>query len=169
MLLCWHLAIFNVSSCSQSDSQSWLGVREDRANTCWFFSEFKEKGWICWQEWEEIHFYTLIVELIDVIFPEGSLALSISVKIPVWSENSTSENVSWRSYKDTSLETLIEILSWAVCFSGSSVILQSERLPFWFSVKACAWVMGLVPHRGTYEKWLINVSLPVFIPPFPSL
>ena len=60
-------------------------------------------------------------------------------------------------------------------FSWLGVILQSERSPVQFLVGAHAWVAGLVPSwghvRGNGLMFLshINVSLPPFLPPFPSL
>ena len=60
-------------------------------------------------------------------------------------------------------------------FSWLGVILQSERSPVQFLVGAHAWVAGLVPSwghvRGNGLMFLshINVSLPPFLLPFPSL
>ena len=45
------------------------------------------------------------------------------------------------------------LLSWL------GIVPQVERLPVRFPVRAPAWVVGLVPSWGTYEKELINISL----------
>ena len=39
----------------------------------------------------------------------------------------------------------------------------------WFPVRAHTWVSGQVPSRGHMRQPHINVSLPLFLPPFPSL
>ena len=59
-------------------------------------------------------------------------------------------------------------LPWLVWLSWLGIILQSERLATRFPVRARAWVMGSVPGWGTYNRQLIDVSLPLFLPPFPS-
>ena len=38
-----------------------------------------------------------------------------------------------------------------------------------FPIKAHVWDVGLVPSQGTYERQPIDVSLPLFLPPFSSL
>ena len=64
---------------------------------------------------------------------------------------------------------------WMVWLSGSGDIPQSERLPVWFPVRAHAWVVrqvhGWGPARDKRLMFLshIYVSLPLFLPPFPSL
>ena len=55
------------------------------------------------------------------------------------------------------------------CGSVVGVITQTKRSPVQFPVRARAWVMGSVPSWSTYNRQLFNVSLPLFLPPFPSL
>ena len=61
---------------------------------------------------------------------------------------------------------------WLVWISWLVIALQTERLTVWFPVRAHAWVTGWVtgqvPRWGAYERQPINVSLPFFLPPFPS-
>ena len=49
------------------------------------------------------------------------------------------------------------------------IILQSQRSRVRFLVTAQAWVAGSDPSQGTHERQPINVSLPLFLPPLPSL
>ena len=65
---------------------------------------------------------------------------------------------------------------WPVGLSWLSIITQSERLPLRFPVRAQAWVVGPasgwgVCVRSNWSMFLshINVSLPLFLPPLPSL
>ena len=59
--------------------------------------------------------------------------------------------------------------------SGLCVILQTKKLPICFQVRAHSWVVGQVPSwgrtRGNSSVFLshINFSLPLFLPPFPSV
>ena len=46
---------------------------------------------------------------------------------------------------------------------------HTETSPVGFLVRARAWVAGLVPGRDVYEGQPIDVSLPLFLPPTPSL
>ena len=68
---------------------------------------------------------------------------------------------------------LNNFLPWLVWLSGLSIGLQAERLLVRFPVRAYAMVAGQVPSwghvRGNYLMFLshINVSLPLFLPPFP--
>ena len=54
-------------------------------------------------------------------------------------------------------------------YSGLSASLRTKGSLVGFPVGAHAWVVGQVPSRG--HKWQphIDVSLPLFLPPFPSL
>ena len=62
-----------------------------------------------------------------------------------------------------------------VWVSGLSAGLQTEGLPVRFSVREHAWVSGQVPSWGrvranrSLNLLYISVSLPLFLPPFPSL
>ena len=64
---------------------------------------------------------------------------------------------------------------WLLWLSGLSTSLQTEGSPVWFPVRAHAWVAGQVPSwglaRGNWSMYLsrIDVSLPLFLPTFPSL
>ena len=59
---------------------------------------------------------------------------------------------------------------WLVWLSGLSASLQTKGSLVWFPVRAHAWVIGQVPSRGAHERQLhIDVSLPLFLPPFPFL
>ena len=63
---------------------------------------------------------------------------------------------------------------WLVWLSGLSTRLQSKGLLVQFPIRAHAWVVGSVPSQGACERHLIilshiDVSLPLFLPPFPSL
>ena len=64
---------------------------------------------------------------------------------------------------------------WLVWLSGLSAGLQNRRSLVQFQVRAHTWVAGLVPSwgraRGNQLIHLshIDVSLPLFLPPFPSL
>ena len=59
---------------------------------------------------------------------------------------------------------------WLVWLSGSSAGLQTKGLPVLFPVRAHAWVTSQVPSRGGCERQPhIDVSLPLFLPPFPSI
>ena len=54
--------------------------------------------------------------------------------------------------------------------SGLSADLQTKGSPVWFPVRAHAWVSDQDPSRGLNKKQPhIDVSLPLFLPPFPSL
>ena len=64
---------------------------------------------------------------------------------------------------------------WMVWLSRWGVGLQTKGSPVQFPVRAHAWVAGQVPTwgrvRGSQMTFLlhIDVSLPLFLPPFPSL
>ena len=64
---------------------------------------------------------------------------------------------------------------WLVWLSGLSTSLQTEGSPVLFPIGAHAWVAGQVPSwgcvRGNQLMFLshTDVSLPLFLPPFPSL
>ena len=49
---------------------------------------------------------------------------------------------------------------WLMWLSGLGIILQTERSPVQFQVRARAWVAGFLSR--------IDVSCPLFFPPFPS-
>ena len=76
--------------------------------------------------------------------------------------NSKSDEMGLKKYKEP----------WLVCFSGLSAGLG---LPVRFPVRAHTWVAGQVSSwghaRGNGSRYLshINVSLLLFLPPFPSL
>ena len=54
-----------------------------------------------------------------------------------------------------------------VVLSSLGIILQTKRSLVRCVVRAHAWVAGLVPSRGVYERQQINVSLPSLSPSFP--
>ena len=56
-----------------------------------------------------------------------------------------------------------------VWLSGLSAGLQTKGSLVQFPVRAHAWVAGQVPSRGHKRQPHIDVSLPLFLPPFPSL
>ena len=57
-----------------------------------------------------------------------------------------------------------------VWLSGLSTGLQTKRSLVQFPVRAHAWVAGKVPSGGAHKRQPhIDVSLPLFLPPFPSL
>ena len=57
-----------------------------------------------------------------------------------------------------------------VWLSGLNAGLQTKGLPVQFPGTAIAWVAGQVPSKGQCEKQPhTDVSLPLFLPPFPSL
>ena len=62
-----------------------------------------------------------------------------------------------------------------VWLSGLGIILQSERLPVPFPVRAHAWIAGQVPiwgHARSNQSVSLShtdFSLPHFLPAFPSL
>ena len=59
---------------------------------------------------------------------------------------------------------------WLVWLSGLSSGLQTKGSPVRFPVRAHAWVVDEVPSRGAHERQPnTDVSLPLFLPPFPSL
>ena len=58
---------------------------------------------------------------------------------------------------------------WLVWLSGLSAGLRTERSLVQFLVRAHAWVVGQVLGWCMYERQPIDVSLPLFLPPFPSL
>ena len=49
------------------------------------------------------------------------------------------------------------------------IILQTEKSQVLFPVRAHAWIVGLVPGQGVFRRQVIDVSLPLFFPPFTSL
>ena len=60
------------------------------------------------------------------------------------------------------------ILPWLVWLSGFSTKLQTKGLLVRFPIRENAWVAG--PQYGAHERQQhIDVSLPLFLPPFPSL
>ena len=64
------------------------------------------------------------------------------------------------------LSKIINVLPWLVWLSGSGIILQTERLPVGFLVRAHAWVVGQVPgwghERGNQLMFLsLSFSLPL--------
>ena len=63
-----------------------------------------------------------------------------------------------------------DTLIWLVWLSGLSASLQTKGSLVLFPVRAHAWVVGQVPTKGACE-WLphIDISLPLFLLPFPSL
>ena len=72
------------------------------------------------------------------------------------------------------LEKLKHKEPWVVCFSWLSIVLQTRRLWFQFPVRGHDQVEGSVLGRSTYERYPmsfshINVSIPLFLPPFSSL
>ena len=53
---------------------------------------------------------------------------------------------------------------------GCAFIPQSQRSPVQFPVRAHAWVVpSLVPGWSMWERQVVNVSLPLFLPLFSSL
>ena len=58
---------------------------------------------------------------------------------------------------------------WLVWLSGLSTDLQTKGSPVQFPVKTHAWVVGQVPSRGCERQPHIDVSLPLFLPPSPSI
>ena len=61
-------------------------------------------------------------------------------------------------------------LSWLVWLSGLSTSLQTEGSSVQFPVRAHAWVVGQVPQCGACERQPnIDASLPLFLPPIPSV
>ena len=66
-------------------------------------------------------------------------------------------------------------MPWLMWPSTLSAGLQTKRSLVKFPVRAHAWVLGQVPRwgdvRGNQSMYLlhIDVSLPLFLPPFPSL
>ena len=52
---------------------------------------------------------------------------------------------------------------------GWAVILQDKMSLVWFPVRVHDCVVGLVLSQGACERQLIDVSFPLFLPPFPSL
>ena len=70
---------------------------------------------------------------------------------------------------------MITIMPWPAWLSWLNVVPPSERLLVRFPVRAHAWVVGQVPSygcaRGNQSLHLshISVSLPLFLPSFPSL
>ena len=66
-------------------------------------------------------------------------------------------------------------LPWLVWLSGLSTGLRTGRSLVWFPVGAYAWVAGQIPNqghvRGNRSVYLLHIdgSLPLFLPPFPSL
>ena len=64
---------------------------------------------------------------------------------------------------------------WLVWLSGLGSSLQTKRSLVQFQFRAHAWVVGQVPGgasgRGNQLMYLLNInaSLPLFLPPFPSL
>ena len=58
---------------------------------------------------------------------------------------------------------------WQGWLSGLGFIPHRERSRVLSLVRAHAWVVGSAPGWGVYERQLIDVALPLFLPPFPSL
>ena len=58
---------------------------------------------------------------------------------------------------------------WLVWLSGLSAGLQTERSLVRFPVRVHAWVEGQVPSLGVCKRQPMDVSLPLFVLPFPSL
>ena len=59
---------------------------------------------------------------------------------------------------------------WSVWLSWLGIIPQSKASQVCFPISAHAWVVGLlpgVPSLDAYEGQLMDVSLPLFLPPFP--
>ena len=57
-----------------------------------------------------------------------------------------------------------------VWLSRLNASLWAKGLPVWFPVRALPWVASQVPSRGALKRQPhIDVSLPLFLPPFPSL
>ena len=54
---------------------------------------------------------------------------------------------------------------WLVWLSGLSTGLQTERLPVRGPVRTHAWIAGQVPIWEVFERQLIDVSLPLSLPP----
>ena len=67
------------------------------------------------------------------------------------------------------------MVPWLFWLKGLSATMWTERLLVQFPVRAHAWVAGQVPsweHAGGNQLMFLlhtNVSLPLFLPPFPSL
>ena len=60
-------------------------------------------------------------------------------------------------------------LPWLLWLSGLSNDLQTKELLVQFPVRTHAWVAGQFPQSGVCEgQPNIDVSLPLFLPPFPS-
>ena len=64
------------------------------------------------------------------------------------------------------------VRSWSMWLSWLGMIPQSKSVPVQFLIRAHAWVVGLFPSWGVWERQPINVSLthwrfsPLFLPPF---
>ena len=58
---------------------------------------------------------------------------------------------------------------WLVWLSGLSAGLQIKGSPVQVPVRAHAWVAGQVPSRRCTRGNHMDVSVPLFLPPFPSL
>ena len=68
------------------------------------------------------------------------------------------------TFKEYIKPALAGIARWIQCE------LQTKGLPVQFPVRAHAWVAGQVPSRGPRVRQAhIDVSLSLFLPPFPSL
>ena len=68
------------------------------------------------------------------------------------------------------------MVPWLGWLSGLSARLQTKKLLVQFPVLAHAWLAGQVPSWGQHARgnwWMyllhINVSLPLFLPSFPTL
>ena len=59
--------------------------------------------------------------------------------------------------------------TWLVWLSGLSAGLRTKGSPVGFPVRAHAWVAGQVPSRGRVRGNHTDVSLPLFLLPFPFL
>ena len=58
---------------------------------------------------------------------------------------------------------------WLVWLSGLSASLRTKGSQVQFPVRAHVWVVGQIPNWGHQRQLHIDVSLPLFLLPFPSL
>ena len=58
---------------------------------------------------------------------------------------------------------------WLVWLSGLGTGLRIKGSPVHSPARAHAWLAGQVPVWATFERQPTDVSLPLFLPPFPSL
>ena len=79
-------------------------------------------------------------------------------------------NEMGKGVKGKNLRHKMKSLAWLVWLSGLSAGLQTRELLVQFPVRAHAWVVGQVPTWGAHKRQPhIDVSVLLFVPPFPSL